>query len=440
MPDPKRKKKEDPASSRPAPESDFDSAFSGFNDYQPASDNPLAKPSEPKEEPKAKPEPMSKLRKASKTTTQSKTQNIDVGDIGQEHISDLIINTGIDGYIDDVDETGLIPYDQVDTRNLPAQVSTSLSKDGVNPEFHQVSSLPGNMIRAINVLGKQLFSSLTSTPTKDVYVVANLGGQGPNLDGEVNAVANYVVKHGKAVSEDGTVNFDKIMPGYEAKISEYSLDGVRYLLVKDDMGKYVYAWPDKDSATKLDQGDERLALPASSPAFLGYTGEANISADPAAYGVTPNNVDIDYLGVRVEMTPSMFLALASPLNGEGKSTDFFKGVLQSGGYIAAPTLYILVPDAWRNGDLSEEAKVSGHEGRNRMTAILNVEGNVPVEVHILLKSRNAEWRNRHITPEIMDRLSEDIINEVGVVIHGPLFIISETMTEAAVDLFVESAM
>jgi hypothetical protein len=272
MPTPDRKRQDKPANKPTQDQSEFDSMFSGF-DYQDPSVNPVAPISEPsKEEPKAKPEPMQKLRKASKATTRSKTQNIDVGQAGMDHISDLIQNTGIEGYIDDTDNTDIIPYEQINTANMPKVMSQSLSTTGVNPEFHQVSALPGNMIRAINVLGKQLFSSLTSTKTNDIYVVANLGGQGPNDDKEVNAVANFVISNGEEVSGSGDVNFDKIMPGYGAKIAEYSLDGVRYLLVKDDMGKYVYAWPDKDSAKKWNEpkqiGNNPIALESFKSLFV----------------------------------------------------------------------------------------------------------------------------------------------------------------------------
>ena len=73
-----------------------------------------------------------------------------------------------------------------------------------SPDFHKVSNLPGNMSRAIRSLGKQLFRSMTRTPTDDIYVVANLGGQGPNSTQEVNAVANWVRKNGASMPRFGS--------------------------------------------------------------------------------------------------------------------------------------------------------------------------------------------------------------------------------------------
>jgi hypothetical protein len=136
---------------------------------------------------------------------------------------------------------------EVRTANLPAVASANLQTAGVqSPDFHKVSNLPGNMSRAIRTLGKQLFRTLTRTPTDDVYVVANLGGQGPNSTGEVNAVANWVRKNGDDLG-DGNIDFDTTIPGYTADIKQYSAGGIRWLLVQDEFGNYIYSWPEGDS-------------------------------------------------------------------------------------------------------------------------------------------------------------------------------------------------
>jgi hypothetical protein len=136
---------------------------------------------------------------------------------------------------------------EVNTANLPAIAGQALQAAGTqSPDFHKVSNLPGNMSRAIRSLGKQLFRTLTRTPTEDVYVVANLGGQGPNSTAEVNAVANWVRKNGEDLG-NGNIDFDTTIPGYNATIKQYSAGGIRWLLVQDEFGNYIYSWPESDS-------------------------------------------------------------------------------------------------------------------------------------------------------------------------------------------------
>jgi hypothetical protein len=139
-------------------------------------------------------------------------------------------------------------------------------------------------------------------------------------------------------------------------------------------------------------------------------------------GSTPNNQDIDYFGFRVLMKPSLFLKLAAPLP-EGKSVEFFKERLKNKEGIGSPMLYIAVPREWKEEKFDTGVpKVDGHEGRNRMTAIKEVEGDDPVEVHIILKSRSVEWRNRHITQKIKNELNKGMNKEtVDSLVDGPLF-------------------
>lgn len=141
-------------------------------------------------------------------------------------------------------------------------------------------------------------------------------------------------------------------------------------------------------------------------------------------GATSYNTDIDYFGFTVNMTPSTFLNLASP--GGGVSAEGLKTFINDGGAIASPMLYVKVPAEWKYGDLAAtlgDVKIQSHEGRNRMIAIRELEGDIPVETHILLRSSGAEWRARNITPEIITKLNAGIMNEIGTVfIKGPLFV------------------
>jgi hypothetical protein len=112
------------------------------------------------------------------------------------------------------------------------------------------------MAAMIRQLGKSLFASMTSTPTNNIYVVANLGGQGPNTTQEVNAVAGYLRDHGVNIGP-GDIDFSKIMPGYQAETNMFTAGGIRWLLVRDFAGQYIYAWPESDS---VDYGQEPKKL------------------------------------------------------------------------------------------------------------------------------------------------------------------------------------
>lgn len=105
------------------------------------------------------------------------------------------------------------------------------------------------MSRAIRTLGRQLFRSFTQTQTDDIWMVGNLGGQGPNSRQEVNAVASWVRDNGEDIGA-GDIDFDTSIPGYQADIQQYSAAGIRWLLVRDEFGDYIYSWPETDSITQ----------------------------------------------------------------------------------------------------------------------------------------------------------------------------------------------
>ena len=141
-------------------------------------------------------------------------------------------------------------------------------------------------------------------------------------------------------------------------------------------------------------------------------------------GATSYNTDIDYFGFTVKMLPSMFLKLAAP--GGGNSADGLAKFIDDGGAVAAPMLYVKVPAEWQDGNLDITCGipyVHAHEGRNRMMAIQKLEGDVPVETHILLRSDRLEWRARNITPEIITKVNGGVMNEQETAyIRGPLFV------------------
>lgn len=120
------------------------------------------------------------------------------------------------------------------------------------------------------------------------------------------------------------------------------------------------------------------------------------------------NKDIDYFGLRVLMSPQIFLRLAAKA-GHGKrseSVEYLVNAILSGEAVAPPFLNIEVPDSWVDDSAEDSgiAKVVGHEGRHRMMALAQVYGmNYPIEVHIIPKF----YRRRHITSDWIDSLLYD---------------------------------
>jgi hypothetical protein len=187
------------------------------------------------------------LRKASQADTLNKTAGLGTPDMSDmlSRMRNIELDKDLEPYDEQPPET--LPSVEVNTQNLPAVAGQALQAAGVqNPEFHQVSNLPGNMADMIRQLGKSLFGSLTMTPTKRIHVVANLGGKGPNSTQEVNAVAGFLKQHGDDRGP-GDIDFEQVMPGYKAQTHMYTAAGIRWMLVKDFAGQYIYCWPEEDS-------------------------------------------------------------------------------------------------------------------------------------------------------------------------------------------------
>jgi pyrimidine deaminase RibD-like protein len=135
--------------------------------------------------------------------------------------------------------------------------------------------------------------------------------------------------------------------------------------------------------------------------------QESIINNEQGWGKVPNNQNVDYLGLRVRMKPSMFLKLAAPLErADAHSVQDMVQHLNSGGTVASPWLVIHIPDAWEQGDYDQAARVTSHEGRNRMYAIQEVQGDAPVEVHVFF---GAGMRARHIQPDWVDHMMHELI-------------------------------
>jgi hypothetical protein len=222
-----------------------------YDPFKQQQDQPLAqRPEEPKSKSAG---PKQSFRKASAAGTANATRNVNIPAQGHDYLRNLNIEIDPDLAPYPDEEPRLDISTEVNTENLPAVAGEAIAAAGMtSPEFHQVARLPGNMSAMIRQLGKKLFGSMTSTPTEQIYMIGNLGGQGPNTRQEVNAVANFVRENGDDMGP-GDIDFDAIMPGYQAKTHQYVAAGIRWLLVKDFAGEYIYAWPEADSTTPSSQ-------------------------------------------------------------------------------------------------------------------------------------------------------------------------------------------
>lgn len=237
------------------------------NMFAPKADQPLAK-TDPLDDIKKNAgtdKPKVDIKKANQSDTLKATGKIAPTDDMRDMLSrirDIDIDSDLAGYPEPKPPETL-PSVDVNTKNLPAVAGQALLAAGVqNPDFHQVANLPGNMADMIRQLGKNLFGALTVTPTKRIHMIANLGGQGPNTNQEVQAVAGFLKEHGEDLGP-GDIDFDNVMPGYSAQTHMFNAAGIRWMLVKDFAGQYIYCWPEEDSldaSPKLSNNTDKKQL------------------------------------------------------------------------------------------------------------------------------------------------------------------------------------
>lgn len=133
--------------------------------------------------------------------------------------------------------------------DVPKVISSAMRAAGLqSPEWHRIRDLPGMNDRVIRSIGKNVFGAFTSTPQDQIKTIANVNGQGPNTNAELNAVANWLVDNAKRLPKVDA-DFGDAIPGYKPEIQEFSTDGVRFHLVRDPMGQYIYAYPEQDAKT-----------------------------------------------------------------------------------------------------------------------------------------------------------------------------------------------
>lgn len=142
-------------------------------------------------------------------------------------------------------------------------------------------------------------------------------------------------------------------------------------------------------------------------------------------GAVPINQDVDHFGMRVKMTPSTFLDLAEDFTPNQEKIDYMVNHLEQDGSIGASYLQIMLPSSWtaeifprQEDNQLEIPQVHDHDGRNRMIAVKRVYGDIPVETHLFF---NSGIRNRHIKPEWVHSMNDQMRTQDGDVRSGPFF-------------------
>ena len=142
-------------------------------------------------------------------------------------------------------------------RDVPAVIGSAMLAAGVqSPEWHTIDNLPGYGQRNVRGMGRGIFSMFTSTPLEQIKTIANVEGQGPNTDAELRAVAGFLRDNAEDLGVVD-VSHGMAIPGYTPEVKEYRANGIRFQIVRDPMGQYIYAYPDRDARLNGPQQDQQ---------------------------------------------------------------------------------------------------------------------------------------------------------------------------------------
>lgn len=234
-------------------------------------------------------------------------------------------------------------------------------------------------------------------------------------EGEEQQFAAFKLKPGTAPD---TVEIDWIMAGPEQRkgVGSRAIKELQRQAQEAGIRLTLYPWAkgnvSQASLTKLYKrhGFKPVAKGAKPMAWEPELNELKID-NVKGLGAVPYNQEVDYMGLRVMMKPSKFLELSLPLQqstDDKKTIDYLAQQKDDRGF-GAPFLEV---------DMEKEfPRIVGHDGRHRMEAIRDTEGDHPVEVHIFPRY----MRNRDMTPEVVDKLNDLIISQRGKYVVGPVF-------------------
>lgn len=199
--------------------------------------------------------PTPHMPRASAADTRSRTSSITPSATMRDYMNRINPNAG-----GDEPELANEPQNQDNAlvartaADVPAVINNAMRVAGVEmPEWHTVNNLPGFRQRNIRGMGRQIFGMFTRTPLEQIQTIANVDGQGPNTNAELRAVASWLMNNAEDMG-DVQLSHGQAIPGYNPDVKEYRINGVRFHVVRDPMGQYIYAYPDSDSTTNQGQG------------------------------------------------------------------------------------------------------------------------------------------------------------------------------------------
>lgn len=150
--------------------------------------------------------------------------------------------------------------------------------------------------------------------------------------------------------------------------------------------------------------EELAALPEPSPANIedAFRVQKVAFNQRTGMGGTPNSQNVIYLGFAAEMKPSQFLRVALDADRSDDAKKFV-GLIREHAPVASPFLEIHFNEReWEEG-AELRVSVHGHEGRGRMWAIDEVNGNTPVPVHFFILGGG---RARHLSEKFFKDFRE----------------------------------
>lgn len=127
-------------------------------------------------------------------------------------------------------------------------------------------------------------------------------------------------------------------------------------------------------------------------------GEVTFSAKDGL-GSVPFNQSVYYHGFVALIKPSVFLNIVLDDQGhqDGTAKEIAKLILK--GYALGPPFLNVTTQPFE--EEGKAPKITGHEGRGRMKAIMMANGDNPIPVHVFL---GGGMRARHLTPELIAAL------------------------------------
>lgn len=169
----------------------------------------------------------------------------------------------------------------------------------------------------------------------------------------------------------------------------------QFLEDQDDRLKYLKKFPDAPEwSPKQAESNYRI-------------GKVTFAAE-GGLGSVPFNQSVYYHGFVAMMKPSVFMKLALPDEGQQEGTSKELEKLINDGYaLGIPFLQISTQDL---EDGKGPAKIKGHEGRGRMRAVMRINGDDPIPVHMFL---TGGMRNRDLNSDIITDIADGVKSEDG---------------------------